>query len=262
MRFEGFCRLLRGFVVVLGVAVLTVALTTCSIVPEDGQDQPGAPLPGDDGEPSPMVAIVSFKTDFGVSALEDPISVFYRVITDADDAQVTAFYESVATDERTTIRTNLPVGENRAFDFDPQAAGVGSYHVGIIVTIDGTEEVALSEGIIRVEGSPDPRFFQPCDPRFDDPEPCDGITEVSPGAEVPISFDAGDPEGIVRWRLFYLAEGDSRGVPPDELGTQLATGSGNVGSFNFSTTGLPLGDYEIGVSATDTGFSISATVGN
>jgi hypothetical protein len=88
-----------------------------------------------------------------------------------------------------------------------------------------------------------------------------GIAMGAVGTDVAISFDAGDPEGDVQWRLFYLSETDSRELPPDQLGTQIGPpGSGNVGNATLSTSGLNPGDYELGLSATDSGMSIANTV--
>ena len=256
-RVTGTClrRSARRFGVLSCVGLLMFAFTSgCPGV--DGGAQPdGNDNAGNvNGNGTDVVASIdTFQSNHVISVLEAPVSVTYTVITDAEDVEVSAFYVAEGSDDRKTIEEDLPVGAGQAFSFDPRVAGVGSYRVGIIVLIDTIEEIAESAGIVQVQGPPDPYFIRPADQ----------VTEVSPGAEVPISFDAGDPEGIVRWRLFYLAEEDSRSAPPDELGTQLGpAGSGNVGNFNFSTTGLPPGDYQIGVSATDTGLSISATVEN
>jgi hypothetical protein len=43
------------------------------------------------------------------------------------------------------------------------------------------------------------------------------------------------------------------------LGTTIATGSGNFGEVEFNTTGLIPADYELGIAATDSGDSVTAT---
>jgi len=82
------------------------------------------------------------------------------------------------------------------------------------------------------------------------------------GADVTVSFDIRDPEGDVQWRLFYFSESDLRNGLEDDLGTELATGSGNAATFSLNTNSLDPGDYQFGISATDSGSSISATVAN
>ena len=204
--------------------------------------------------------IVSFSGNFGISRLEAPISVIYDVITELDALVITGYYVPVADTsigaspigERAVIATGLLAGESQSFAFDPQITGVGNFRVGIIVSTGVDEAAYESKGVIQVQGPPNPQFILPAD----------AITVVSPGAEVPIAFDAGDPEGIVQWRLAYLSSDDARSVSPDDLGTQLLVGSGNVGNHTFSTSGLEPGDYEIALSATDSGFSISTTVAN
>jgi len=208
-------------------------------------------------------SIVSFRSNFEVSRLEMPISVFYTVLTTGGsaDPSIEAFMVEVEDDspdaaelgEPFTIASNLPTGERQSFNFDPRNLFAGFYRIGIRVTLsDGQVEEAESEGVIQVQEPPDPQFIQPIQP----------VTEVTAGAEVFISFDAGDPEGVVQWRLFYLTSTDSRTDTPDMLGTQLQRGSGNVGNATFATQGLPPGDYELGIAATDSGFSVSSTVAN
>ncbi len=235
-------------------AGLVVFATGCPTAPGDGQ------VPdGDDGVSGEVSAeIISFSTNFGVSALDPAISVIYSVT--GTPSSISGFYVPVADaspgagpiGDRVFVVTNLPAGEQKFFSFDPAAAGVGFYRVGVLVTVGADELVAQSTGIIQVQGSPVPVFIQPSVT----------ITEVVQGDEVFISFDASDPEGNVQWRLFHLSETDRRDNPPDQLGTQIAIGSGNVGSATLSTAGFAPGDYELGISATDSGISIAATVAN
>jgi hypothetical protein len=221
----------------------------------DGDNNAGAPK-------ATSLEIVSFRNNFEISELEPPVSVLYTAIIEPETAEsdIRGFYvevpdaspDAAAIGDPVVVATDLPAGTNRAFNFDPSLTGVGFYRVGIVVTLDQEQTEETSQGVIQVQGPPNPSFVRPTD----------AITEVSPGAEVIVSFDAGDPEGVVQWRAFVLAPDDSRTASPEDLGTQLRVGSGNVGSFNFSTAGLAEGDYELGVSATDSGLSISSTVAN
>ncbi|MDO8630591.1 MAG: hypothetical protein Q7R41_08855, partial [Phycisphaerales bacterium] len=213
---------------------------------------------GSDGSGSGNIRaeIVTPSSSFGMSFLAPPVQVRYSVPTTATD--VRGFRVPVADlspnspviDDRDVVATDLGTGTNRFFDFDPQEAGVGFFRVGILYVMEGEEKTSESEAVIQVEGSPDPVFIQPFDP----------LVAVQQGGVVTVTFDCQDPEGRVQWRLFSLASVDSRTVPTDRLGTQLAVGSGNVGAFSFQTNGLDPDDYALGLSATDSGTSIAATV--
>lgn len=51
---------------------------------------------------------------------------------------------------------------------------------------------------------------------------------------------------------------DQAGCSEDQLGTQLAIGEGNESTFKWDTTGVSVGNYRVGISATDSGQSISS----
>ena len=142
------------------------------------------------------------------------------------------------------------MGTNQAFSFDPADAGVGFYRVGLLYLLGGAEQTKESKGAIQVQGIPEPIFVQPSE----------ALVEVIAGDELTISFDVQDPEGEVQWRLFYLDADDALSDPPDILGVQLAVGSGNVGTTTWDTTDVAEGDHRLGLSATDSGFSIADTV--
>lgn len=208
------------------------------------------------GSEEPTREIINFNSNFAVSELDPSISVMYNVEGTPDS--ISGFFVQVADDnpgavpiaDRIVTAVNLPVGAEQ-FKFNPQVAGVGFFRVGIIVVVDEVELPTIeSTGIVQVQGRPNPFFIQPTQL----------LEEVEQGEVVTIRFDAGDPEGDVRWRLFYLSVTDSRSDPADELGTELGLGEGNVGLSVLDTTTLVPGDYELGVSATDTGFSISSTI--
>mgnify|MGYP001604540570 CR=1 FL=1 len=224
----------------------------------------GGPTPTDNGNDNvppdgdTTAEIITPSTGFGMSALDPPVSVLYSV--DESATNVRGFYfpvadgslDSAPIGERVITATDLEVGVRQVFSFDPEEAGVGFYRVGIIFTLNGAEDDISSRAVIQVQGSPDPTFIQPSP----------ALTEVTQGADVFISFDVRDPEGNVQWRLFYLSETDSRDNPADLLGTGLATGSGNAGTFTLTTGSLEPGDYQLGISATDSGSSIAVTVAN
>jgi len=240
------------------MCMVFIALTVgCPNVPV-GQPSTGN---GNDEEPPDVVItskMITPSTGFGLSALEEPISLFYSVDESATDVRgfrvpvADGVLNSAPIGERVITATNLAVGANQVLSFDPGEAGIGFFRVGILFKIDGVEEDAESQAVIRVQGSPDPIFIQP------------GIalSLVDRGDNVFISFDVRDPEGDVQWRLFYLSETDSLNVPQDQLGTAIGTGSGNGGSFTFPTSSLEPGDYQLGISATDSGSSIAVTVAN
>jgi len=236
--------------------LLIVAFSGCAITaPNDNDNQNNNTNNNTNGNDNASGRIVSFTSNFGISQLSPPISVIYEVTTTPDG--IAAFYVPVDGPEqnapsigvRVIIENDLPAGMNRSFDFDPGDAGVGFFRVGLIITDNNEEEIIESRGVIEVQGPPDPRFILPAA----------ALTQVLEGGEVDISIDAGDPQGIVQWRVFYLRPADSRDNPPHLLGVTLGTGSGNFGEVAFNTTGLIPGDYELGVAATDSGESVATT---
>ncbi len=212
---------------------------------------------GGDGSGGSITAeIITPSSSFGISLLDPPVQVRFSVPTTATDVRgfripvADLSPNSAPIGDRTVVATDLDTGTNRFFDFEPQEAGVGFFRVGIIYVTGGQEKSTESQAVIQVEGPPDPVFILPVD----------SIAVVQEGESVTVTFDCRDSEGEVQWRLFYLSSADSRTVPADRLGTQLAVGSGNVGTFTFQTAGLDADDYTLGLSATDSGASISATV--
>lgn len=182
---------------------------------------------------------------------------------------------AVSTDEPTQIASGLPAtGSNTFFLFFPNEAGIGFYRVGIVLTVDGEEIEALSDGVIGVQGRPDPCFVLPCEiaaattPAVETYTGCDDVicdlifeVDLEDTESLTVAFDAGDPENLVQWRLFYLLVGtDSKNNPADQLGTVILTGSTNIGLVEFLLIDLVAGDYELGISATDSGLSVAGTV--
>jgi len=245
---------------ILGVTLVILGGGCPNLGPGNGNENGNANENGNgntnDNTSGGTAEIVSPSTSFGLSALDAPVSVLYTV--DASATNIRGYYVPVADSgvnsapigDRVITATDLPAGVKQVFSFDPQEAGVGFYRVGILYTLNGTEGDVESQAVIQVQGSPNPLFIQPTQ----------ALTQVAQGADVFISFDVRDPEGNAQWRLFYLSETDSRDNPADQLGTGLATGSGNVGTFTLPTTSLAPGDYQLGISATDSGSSVAITV--
>lgn len=238
------------------LALVLVCVAGCPNNPPDDNNN-GNDNGNTNDNTSTEAEILSPLTNFGISELEEPVSILYTVDDDAENVQ--GYYVPVsgsatgspAIGDRVLAASNLEAGERQAFSFDPGEAGVGYFRVGILFDLDAeTGENAESTAVIQVQGPPDPIFFQPPDL----------INEVESGDSVLIGFDARDPEAIVQWRLFYFTPGDLLDGDQDELGVEIATGSGNAGSVNFSTVDLALGDYQLGLSATDSGLSVAATV--
>lgn len=235
----------------LGAAMLGVGLAPgCVPVPSDGGD-------GGTGSPSPgevTAKIVGPTISFGISIADLPVAVRYSVTGEPDNIE--GYYIRVADSapgspaigDRVILASDLEPGTNQFFNFEVDE--VGFYRVGVIATVDSRQETDESTAVITVEGPPDPHFILPAE----------ALTTARQGDDIEIRFDAGDAENQVQWRLFYLRPADPRNVSPDNLGTQLATGSGNIGNFTWSTDMVPPGDYELGLSATDSGFSVSGTV--
>ncbi|MBI1826625.1 MAG: FG-GAP repeat protein [Planctomycetes bacterium] len=224
---------------------------------------PGTTPPPDDGtgtgaEITPE--IISPASSFGLSLLDQPVSVIYVVPTDATN--VSGYRVAVSGPSadsphvgdpqiiQTGLKTSKDANDTHSFSFDPAEAGVGFFRVGIMYQLNGADQTPVeSTGVINVQGPPDPIFIQPAQ----------AILQVRQGDQVVISFDCRDPEDQVQWRLFYLGEHDDPNAPADQLGTLISVGSGNAGTATVSTGGLDFGDYQLGVSATDSGQSVAAT---
>ena len=229
-------------------AVLLLLAAGCPQVPEDSTGNGNSNTNGSTSDGSITATIINVSGFIQISELEEPLSVLYNVSA-PDGASVESFYVRVGEETRFPISGSLPLGDGQ-FGFDPIQASVGTYQVGLQVTSATDQLTVISTGLIQVQGSPAPVFFQPA-----------GDVTRAVGDEVAVTFDARDPEDDVKWRVFYLADSDSRTAPADELGTELTPpGEGNVGSRILTTAGLAPGNYEIGISAVDGGDSISSAV--
>lgn len=260
MRLLSTVRLLRdrwnGSLLVLGCSLVFSA--GCPAPIDDGNGGTNG-----DGMDDVMVTgtINNVNSNFGVSvSLPTSLTVLYSVTGQPDS--IVGFYVPVAdtapgsapVGDRIIVATNLPSGSDQAFSFLPSAAGVGLFRVGVLMNVDTEEIIVQSSGTIQVQGPPNPMFVRPSEP----------LTFVQAGASVEVSFDVGDPEGDALWRLFFLATDDDPDLPADQLGTEIAVASatGNSGMVLFQTAGLAPGEYELGLSATDSGSTVAGTVVN
>lgn len=250
---------LRSWALAAACGVVTILTIGCPNPPDDNNNGNGNGNNNGNDNTAVEAEIISPTTNFGISELEEPVSVLYTVEEDAENIQ--GYYVPVAgaaTDspvigDRVVAANDLEAGERMAFNFDPGEAGVGYFRVGILFDLaDQTDLSAESNSTIEVQGPPDPIFILPPD----------DINAVISGQTVQIAFDARDPQAIVQWRLFYFTPQDPLDNPANQLGTEIATGSGNVGNVTLLTEDLPLGDYQLGLSATDSGQSIASTVAN
>ena len=137
--------------------------------------------------------------------------------------------------------------------------GACCFEVGVCLENRDPQDCAAAEALFQGNGSacddgcgvrPDPAIVQPAV----------GVTTVHSGDTVPISFNAGNDDDNVQWRLFYLTENDPTDVPAGELGTQLMIGSGNLGSFDWDTSAVSDGSYRLGLSVTDSGLSVAQSI--
>ena len=238
-------------------AAVLVATAGCPLGPDGPPDNDNANTNGTGALADVTGEITNLRTNQRIYVLEPFLSIFYDLLNVPDGTAISAFFTAAIGEgggdedgERTIIATTLLPGESQAFNFDPSVSGTGDYRLGLMLTLGTDVKTILSEGVIEVQGAPEPTFIRPDQP----------VTEVEQGVAVDVLFDAGDPEGEVQWRLFYLTATDSLTEPADELGTQLAVGSGNSGSFTIATDDLDPGVFRLGRSATDSGESIADTV--
>ncbi|NOS99963.1 MAG: hypothetical protein HOP29_04990 [Phycisphaerales bacterium] len=185
------------------------------------------------------------------------ITVFYTVPSDVTD--VLAFYRvlnapanlgGIPIGIEELIVEDLPAGANRSFVFDSTDLRPGFYQLGVRTD----DEEFVSTGTIEIQGQPEPLFLEPAED-----------TAVRADQEITVVIDIGDPQALARWRLFYV-NADAEEIPEGQaaggtlLGTRLAEGTGNTVNFVWDTGNVAPGSYRLGISATDTGFSIADAV--
>ncbi len=211
-----------------------------------------------DGVASTEAEITNLQNDATFSGLQD-MTVAYAVPATA--TLVEAFYVATdSSDDPSTFRVLLEglLPGSSQFTFNTGDLDQGTWLIGVrFVSQSGASQYTVSTGSLSVEGTPQPVFFEP-----------ETDKEVLPGGLVSIIIDLGDPEAEVAWRAFYIRE-DSAPDPVGladadiaQLGNELDTGTGNAVSLTWNTTNVALGTYLIGISATDSGFSVSQTVLN
>ncbi|MCP4250671.1 MAG: hypothetical protein GY778_26820 [bacterium] len=249
-------------VVVLGLPLLLAGgCAGTSGTSESGSNgssgEPTSPLR--EGEDSAEPArVIGLTTDLAVSGSQ-MVTVPYYV--PSGSTNVRAFYALEGNESDPTQRTFLDFGTSLStgssqFNIDTGILRRGNYIVGIsyINGSTGETEAAYSTGVLRVQGLPVPGVIEPTED-----------LEIVTGAVVRLIADMGDPEADVAWRAFFIADDKAPEVDkivPSEvglLGNELAAGTGNVANIEWSTESVALGTYLLGVSATDTGFSVAAT---
>lgn len=221
-----------------------------------GSGQLGNGGAGDDGS-GQSAQVLGLSTDLPVSGGQ-LVTIPYVVPTSATSVRAFRVPEGQESDttawEFFEFATPLSAGESQ-FTIDSADLPRGSYRIGVrYVSATGTSQSVFSTGVLHVQGLPEPVFIAP----EEDVEPVAGET-------VQIIVDMGDPEADVAWRVFYISDASApeiEDIPDTELGligNELGAGTGNVANLQWLTESVALGTYRIGVSATDTGFSVAQT---
>ena len=238
--------------------IVAVGCPATDSVPAPDQSGNGSSGGVDPSGTTITAEVNSFKSNFPISELADPVDVVYTVTGTPDN--IDGFYVPVSAGGGEVpgavpviTALNLPAGVGLSFPFDPKI-DIDYYRVGLIIT-DGSDQFEVrSLGTIQVQGAPDPEFIRPTP---------DEATVLA-GTDVTVSFNAGDPEDDVQWRLFYTTDQTDFAVSVDERGETIAVSvsKSNVGTAQFFTDGKPPGEYTLWLAATDSGGSIAATVQN
>ncbi len=246
----------------LGLRIVNALALTCLLMPSGcatstggsgSTGSTGDTTDGTDGEGS--AEVTGLQTDRAISGSQD-LTIIYVVPTTA--TSVSAFYvpEDQSSDPaaRVTLATNLLPGTS-SFTFNTIMIPRGTYRIGLqYVDENGQTQSVLSVGRLIIEGTPSPQFFEPS-----------ADTVVESGDSVTIVADLGDPEAEVAWRVFFIAQEGApdpvtlSGASLAQLGNELETGTGNAVNFDWTTTNVAFGTYLLGISATDTGFTVSET---
>ncbi|MHC4066724.1 MAG: hypothetical protein ACYSUI_19790, partial [Planctomycetota bacterium] len=240
------------------MAALVFLLGGCAGVAETGGGGGGSGVlnQNDQDDDSQSAEVIGLKTDVAVSGGQ-LLTVPYVVPTSA--SSVRAFYVSPGQQGDQTAWHFLDFGEPLVagpsqFTIDSAALPRGDYLVGVSYIMAGSTQAVFSTGVLRVQGLPEPAFVAPT-----------ADVPLTTGETVQIIVDMGDPEGDVAWRVFFINDETAPAVEdilPEDLGligNELGAGTGNVANLIWSTESVALGIYRIGVSATDTGFSVAQT---
>ncbi|MFQ5490354.1 MAG: integrin alpha [Phycisphaerae bacterium] len=237
-------------------ALLSILLLTsgCLFQGATGSNAPATPGQGGGGgtgEPQ----IMSLQNDLQVAGSQS-LTILYAVPEDATQIQAFRVPEGQSGDPAafSFFSVALSSGEGQ-FTIDTGELPSGNYLIGVrYLDGSGATQTLFSTGVLRVQALPQPTFI----------EPSRALT-VQSGAEVSIIADIGDIEGDVAWRVFFMTQ-DSAPEPTSltgaqlaQLGNELGTGEGNAVNLTWTTVNVAEGVYVVGVSATDSGFSVVNT---
>ena len=218
----------------------------------------GCPTTGTDGGNTPTSlsgAIVNLPGEITLSG-----SQTFTIIYNADPAatSVEAFYvevESTAIDAPTigaevVFAMNLPTGDGQAVSLDTASIPTGLYRVGLNLSAGTLSAKVLSQGTFRITTLPQPVFTLPNQ----------DLTTVPGSDPITIQATLGSPENAVNWRVFFVPAGTATaGVPAGQLGTTIDTGRANEAIVSWATAGVAVGDYQVGISVTDSGQTVAQT---
>ncbi|HUU82233.1 MAG TPA: hypothetical protein VM243_01895 [Phycisphaerae bacterium] len=199
---------------------------------------------------------LSLTGDVALSGARE-YTVLYTVPTNA--TSVRAFYVADGEEDDTDAWTYFDFPEalsagSSQFTINTADLVRGTWRIGVSYVLNGQSRYVVSSGRLIIQGLPAPTFGSPAE-----------ATIVVAGATISIAADVSDPEDDSAWRLFYISQQaapDLDAIPASQvgqLGTELATGTGNAASYSWSTASVAVGTYLIGISATDSGSSVSAT---
>lgn len=254
-RYNWTNKQLIGAISTLAAVALVGALVGC---PGQAGNLRGNGQVGDsgDGVQAPVVGILNILSD-AVSSENAALTILYTAPESAQSivasylvlsASASAGGAQIGIDEE--IARDLPTGDRQSFIFDTTDLRPGFYQLRIV----GNAFESFSRGTIEIQGPPSPLFI----------EPAEDIS-VTVGDSVSIVADVGDPQGQAQWRLFFV-DSDAEQVQEGQLagtqllGRRLGEGSDNPVTFTWDTTNVDAGVYRLGLSATDSGFSVAGAV--
>ncbi|MFH0983422.1 MAG: integrin alpha [Planctomycetota bacterium] len=235
----------------LGMAAVFGLTVACNL---GGQGGGGTP-PNDNGGVGGC-ALLNIVGNIQIpTGSEFPLLVLYNI--DASATDVGGFYVQVASaspdapeiGEDVIAATGLSPGAYQAFSLPIAQFTAGFYRVGLRFTLGGEAGRCTSSGTLEATGTALPEFTQPA-----------SNVLAEEGDDIPIGFDMHDPAGALQWRLFYISTNGPFDEPPDDLGTQIRIGQGDSDIVLWSTSGVPLGVYFVGLSTTASGLTIEETV--
>lgn len=240
------------------LAVATMGILSGMLgCPELDPIRGGGQTGGGNSNVSPVrFGITNLFNDLAFSE-EQRLTILYSV--PPSESRVTAFYRLLSGPASSgglplgveeIISEDLPAVLNGSFVFDTADLRPGFYQM--VISAGG--QMYASVGTIELQGPPSPLFL----------DPAASVTVVA-GARIGVVADVGDPQGRAQWRLFFQAadapQMDEGTLPGGQLlGMRLAEGTGNRVEFTWDTTNVGVGAYRLGLSATDSGFTIPGAV--